>query len=796
MVRRAADGVSTPADRDAWSSLGFDRNDGESGTIRNSEEAQGGLAVTAASPHSRHPGRMAQVEPTSLGRTPRPIAPSPGPKLRSSLALVLVSALILLNALFPAESASAQTRPKVTDIEFIGMPNNGETYRLLEKIRVLVTFDRDVTVDSSLFHFVELEIGSRKGLAWYFTGIGGLAAFEYLVVDGDMDADGVSIRANAIVGTIVDATDGTTVADLTHDAVPDDPSRKVDGTPREPAVTVWPRTREVPEGGTASYQVTLDSQPRGSVTVSVAPAANSDPDLGVTPARLTFTASNWSTAQTVTVSAADDQDGTDGTATFRHTATSGDPAYNGIEIADVTATENDDEFAHFIPFFPSASTELQGFARIINRSDNAGDVDIFGIDENGERHGPARLALPALASTHFNSRDLEAGSPDKGLMHGLGDGAGMWRLEFATQLRILPLAYIRTPDGFVTAMQDVAETSTGEAGTAHYVPFFNPGSNSRQVSRLRIANPGSEDAAVTIEGTDDRGIEGGAVRLTLSGGETRTVTAQELESGGSGLSGGLGDGAGKWRLDVTADAPVEVVNLLESPTGHLSNLSAAGLRGVVGEGRAHLLPLFPAAGQALEGFARFINHSDTAGTATIYGTDDGGTTYGPITLTLGKRAAAHFNSHDLESGNAGKGLSGGLGDGEGSWRLLVSSELDVEALAYIRTSDGFVTTMHEVVRETAIGQHVPFFNPGSNRRQVSHLRLVNPTDSRVRVTVAGRDDAGESPSGDAVRLSLAPGEARSISAQELESGEAGSAAVSATESGSGSSSWRRTPRSK
>ena len=152
----------------------------------------------------------------------------------------------------------------------------------------------------------------------------------------------------------------------------------------------------------AVYQVALDSQPRGPVTVSVTPAADSDPDLGATPARLTFTTSNWSTGQTVTVSAADDQDGTVGTATFRHAATSTDPEYSGIEIADVTAAENDDEYAHFIPFFPSASTAVQGFARIINRSDEAGVVYIFGIDDDGERHGPARLAL-SRETLHDNS---------------------------------------------------------------------------------------------------------------------------------------------------------------------------------------------------------------------------------------------------------------------------------------------------------------------------------------------------------------------------------------------------------
>ena len=692
---------------------------------------------------------------------------------RLCTALALVPALVLLGWLFPPpESATAQARPRVTDIEFLTAPNSGDTFRLGEKIRVLVTFDRDVTVDR--VSLVQLDIGSRRGIAWYLAGIGGLRVFEYIVSAGDMDSDGVSIRANAISGTIVDAADGTTSADLTHDAVPDDPSRKVTGTRPDPGVTVWPRNPSVPEGDAASYLVALDAVPRSSVTVSVAPAPGSDPDLTATPTRLTFTASNWNTAQTVTLSAAEDQDGVDGTAIFRHSATSADPGYQGVEIADVTATENDDEFAHFIPFFPSGSHDVPGFARIINRSKTAGEVYIFGIDDEGMRHGPSTLSLPALGSRHFSSQQLEDGAGGKGLTGGLGDGTGMWRLELATDLRILPLAYIRTPDGFVTAMQGVAESSPVEGSTAHYVPFFNPGSNERQVSRLRITNPGADEVAIAIEGIDDEGKDGDApVRLVLDGGETRAVTAQELESGGGGLSGGLGDGAGKWRLDVRADAPVEVMNLLESPTGHLANLSATGLRSAEGDEGGRLLPLFPAAGQQPGGFARIINHSARAGRATIYGIDDQGKTHGPITLALGKREAVHFTSRELESGNPDKGLSGGLGNGEGNWRLLISSGLDVEALAYIRTSDGFVTTMYEVVRETAIGQHVPFFNPASNTKQVSRLRLVNPTDSRVRVTISGRDDEGESPSGRSVHLSLAPGEAHSISARDLESGGSG-----------------------
>ena len=78
-----------------------------------------------------------------------------------------------------------------------------------------------------------------------------------------------------------------------------------------------------------------------------------------------------------------------------------------------------------------------------------------------------------------------------------------------------------------------------------------------------------------IEGIDDEGASpGGAVVLSLGAGESRTVSAQALESG-QGVSGALGTGEGKWRLVVNADRPIEVMSLLSSPTGHLTNLSTA-----------------------------------------------------------------------------------------------------------------------------------------------------------------------------------------------------------------------------
>ena len=99
----------------------------------------------------------------------------------------------------------------------------------------------------------------------------------------------------------------------------------------------------VSEGGTANYTVKLTSLPTASVTVSIT-RHSGDASLTASPGSLTFTTQNWSTAQSVTVSAAQDLDGEDGEATFRHAASGG--GYNGIS-ADLTATEDDDDTKAF-----------------------------------------------------------------------------------------------------------------------------------------------------------------------------------------------------------------------------------------------------------------------------------------------------------------------------------------------------------------------------------------------------------------------------------------------------------------
>ena len=105
-------------------------------------------------------------------------------------------------------------------------------------------------------------------------------------------------------------------------------------------------------------------------------------------------------------------------------------------------------------------------------------------------------------------------------------------------------------------------------GNRHHVPMFNPGSNSDQLSRLRLVNGEDEPVEVAVLGIDDIGAESKA-GLTVPARTALTVTAAELETDG------LGDGSGKWQLVLVANAPLIAVNLMSTPTGHVTNLSGS-----------------------------------------------------------------------------------------------------------------------------------------------------------------------------------------------------------------------------
>ena len=131
-------------------------------------------------------------------------------------------------------------------------------------------------------------------------------------------------------------------------------------------VTLSVTSLTVLEGTSGTYTVKLASQPTASVTVTVGGAAGdvtADTDTGTTGNQniLTFTTTNWGTAQTVTVAAADDDDAAaDAAVTLTHTVAGGD--YGSVTAGSVTVTITEKDAATFSVTGPTSIGEGAGTA--------------------------------------------------------------------------------------------------------------------------------------------------------------------------------------------------------------------------------------------------------------------------------------------------------------------------------------------------------------------------------------------------------------------------------------------------
>ncbi len=112
----------------------------------------------------------------------------------------------------------------------------------------------------------------------------------------------------------------------------------------------------VPEGGTAAFEVRLSAQPSSNVSVTVA-RVSGDTDINVqSGSSLTFTTANWSQNQTVTLAASEDVDTANGSASIRISAP-------GMQNKDLTGLEQDNDVLHFVTdkdtiYIPEGRTKI------------------------------------------------------------------------------------------------------------------------------------------------------------------------------------------------------------------------------------------------------------------------------------------------------------------------------------------------------------------------------------------------------------------------------------------------------
>ena len=203
-------------------------------------------------------------------------------------------------------------------------------------------------------------------------------------VDNDVDAADKTVQVKGAASNAVGTT-GPADVELTLE---DDDTR---------GVTVSKSELDIAEGDDGAYTVVLTSEPTGTVTVTPA-RSSGDTDVTVSGA-LTFTVGNWSTAQTVTVSAAQDGDAVDDTAEIGHTVSGAD--YGSAMAASVDVTVDDDET-------PSSGVTLSVSPDSVSEGASATTVTVTARLNGGTRSEATPVAVTVGSGTATSGTDFTA----------------------------------------------------------------------------------------------------------------------------------------------------------------------------------------------------------------------------------------------------------------------------------------------------------------------------------------------------------------------------------------------------
>ena len=276
-------------------------------------------------------------------------------------------------------------------------------------------------------------------------------------------------------------------------------------------VSILPEELTIAEGGSDSYQVFLTSQPAHDVTVTI--SYSGDQDVSIDDQELTFTGSDWETAQTVTVSADQDEDARDDTATLSHSVASTDGDYNGIGVSEVDVTATDDETAG-VSILPEELTIAEGGSdsyRVVLTSQPAHDVTVT-ITHGGDNDidsDPDRLTFSPSnwnqekTVTVTSAQDDDARDDTATLSHTVSSTDGDYN-------------GITVPEVDVTATDD--ETA-GVSITPRQLTIAEGGSDSYEVA---LTSQPAHDVTVTITHGGDGDIGNDHQELTFTGSDWET----------------------------------------------------------------------------------------------------------------------------------------------------------------------------------------------------------------------------------------------------------------------------------
>lgn len=321
------------------------------------------------------------------------------------------------------------------------------------------------------------------------------AAPQIITVSGEDDATADGDASFDVV------TSDTVSADVRYAGlvVPD-----VNGINRDdetPGISVSPTSGLITTeaGGTASFEVRLNTMPSADVTIGL---SSSDPSEGsLSVGSLVFTTSNWDTAQTVTVIGVDDAvaDGSQVYTVQTAAAVSADLDYDGIDASDVAITNADDDSGAIIvsPTSGLVTTEFGGDATF-DVVLGLAPLSNVTVPLTSSNPGEGTVSAPSVTFTPVNWA-----TPQTVTVTGVDDGL----LDNDVLFSIVTGAAISTDPAFSGV--SASDVSVTNVGSSHLVLASNPDADDQFGGSVALSGDGSTLAVgAIIERSTARGIGG------------------------------------------------------------------------------------------------------------------------------------------------------------------------------------------------------------------------------------------------------------------------------------------------
>ena len=332
--------------------------------------------------------------------------------------------------------------------------------------------------------------------------------------------DNVPDRAGTVAGMAANAqataeseTMAVTGASLT---ITDDDTA---GFAVSPSTSASSRLRTTEDGGTAAFEVKLGSEPTGDVVLGV---ASSDTTEGtVSTSSLTFTATTWNTAQTVTLTGVDDAPANpaDGDRSYTVTLTvnrgsTADPTYDALSAVTVYAVNADNEYGLDVGSVTGQATEAGGTATftvaLLTRPSAAVTVSVTSRDTSEGAASPSSLTF---AATAWNTAQMVTVT---GADDAIDDGEVTW------DVRLDPSSGDANYDGLANV--DVLVTTTDDDDAPGVVLAVSPSSIAENggVSTVTatLTHPSSAATTVTVTPVSGFYTVGSDAVIVIAAGET------------------------------------------------------------------------------------------------------------------------------------------------------------------------------------------------------------------------------------------------------------------------------------